>query len=130
MSSNDGKPLRHWTKAELDEALATNASHISYSVQEIAAEADRRDQVKAERRLSRSWRSSDRTSPTPKLDKMTDEQLKNKIKMSATNTTRYNDLRQELERRRAVAQARATRNVGIVTFLIALVAVVVAVLND
>jgi hypothetical protein len=130
MSSSHSKPLRHWTNAELDDALATNASQTSCSVQEIAAEADRRDRVKAERRLSRSWRPSDRTSPKPLLEKMTEEQLKYKIKMSATNTTRYNHLRQELERRRAVAQARATRNLGIVTVVIALLAVVVAVLND
>ena len=51
MSTTHGKALRNWTKKELDEALATNAPHISYSVQQIAAEADRRDRVKAERRL-------------------------------------------------------------------------------
>jgi hypothetical protein len=98
-------------------------------VQEIAAAADRRARVKAVRRLSRSSRPSERTSPKPLLDKMTDEQVKYKFKMSAPNTTRYNHLRQELERRRAVAQERATRNLGIVTVLLALLAVVV-VLND
>jgi hypothetical protein len=51
MSTTSHKPLRDWTKKELNEALATNAPHVSYSVQQIAAEADRRDRVRAERRL-------------------------------------------------------------------------------
>jgi hypothetical protein len=45
------KPLRDWTKPELNEALATNAPYVRYSVQQSAAGADRRDLVKAERRL-------------------------------------------------------------------------------
>ena len=118
VTAGQGKPLRHWTKAELDEALATAAADSGYSVEEIAAEADRRVRVKSERQYSKP------------LTSMTDGELRYEIKVSDADTTYNNGLRLELERRGTIAQARSMRNVGVASMLIAIAAAVVAVLND